>query len=130
MSRHLAKTVFVVGLGVFGCTSFGHIEQPNSIDIVSLNKDKTEVNLGIVQQNPWNNRTFSLLDQKLKTYESFVRDGELKRRYPQTAGKSVAVEVAYFEEPDPAAIKVLQAHAARLEAAAIKLRWFKLPAPK
>jgi hypothetical protein len=129
-ARYLVESTLVVALSLFACASFGHIEQPDTIDMVSLGKDKAEVNLGIVQHNPWNERTLSLLERKLKAYESFVKDGELHRRYPQTAGKSVVVEVAYFEVPGPEATKVLQGHAARLEASSIKFRWFKLPTPK
>jgi hypothetical protein len=128
--RRLLKWAILLPLGLPAFATFAHIEQPDSIDMVSLSKDKAEVNLGIVQQNPWNDRTLSLLERKLKTYESFVKDGELRRRYPQTVGKSVVVEVAYFVEPDAGALATLQAHAARLDAASIKLRWFKLSAPK
>jgi len=107
-----------------------HIEQPDMIDLVSVNKERAEVNLGIVQQNPWNARTFSLLDRKVRNYVSFVESGTMNRTYPETMTMHVVIEVAYFVEPDDRARSELRRLEAEIKRKNFGLRWFKLPGSK
>jgi hypothetical protein len=125
-SRILSLLVVVLSLSLLASPSLAHVEEPDTIDLVSNNKEKTEVFLGVVQQLPWNPRTFGLLRRKLATYESFALQGELHRRYPHTAGMQITIEVAYFIEPEAVAIAELQQLASGLASKGIKLRWYKL----
>ena len=112
------------------CASNASVDQPASIDLVSLNKEKTEVSLSIVQQLAWSNRTLSLLDRKIATYVAFIERGQLSAQFPEARGKSVLIVVSYLEEPTSEGVAQLKRHREALAAKRIGLVWSKLPSPK
>ncbi len=124
--RVIGCSLAALVLSLAASVSVAHVEEPDTIDMASINKEKTEVFLGLVQQLAWDRRTFDLLRRKLSTYEAFVLDGELQRRHPQTAGMRVTIEVAYFIEPGANALAELQQMESALAPKGIGLRWVKL----
>ena len=106
--------------------ALAHVEQPGVIDAVAINAQKTEVLLALVQHLPWNERTKALIERKVPTYVASVESGDLKRRYPQADGLAVVIEIAYFEEPDSAALLYLAQLEEQLKSKGVLLQKRKL----
>lgn len=104
-----------------------HIEQPDVIDLISINREKTEVHLGIVQQNAWDARTMELLRRKVRTYTAFIESGTMHRKMPETRDKLVVIEIGYFVEPNMSASQELDRIEAFLNAKRMKLAFRRLP---
>jgi len=106
------------------------IEDTGKVDLISLNKEKTEVTLSLIQQLPWDQRSLGLLKSKMNGYVEFIDSGQLSRSVPEARGKSVVVHVSYFEEPNAAAEAFLKTMRQTLSVKMISLTWSKLPEPK
>jgi hypothetical protein len=119
---------FVTLVAVQGVNCFAHVEEPELIDLISIDKDRAEVQLSVVQQNPWDDRTLSLLKRKTANYVAYVKSGTLQEERPIARGKSVAIEVWYFVQPDERALQVLSGLQQEYKSLGIALRWRKLPA--
>jgi hypothetical protein len=118
---------FVILVAVQTVSCYAHVEEPELIDLISMDKDRAEVQLSVVQQNPWDDRTLSLLKRKTANYVAFVKSGTLQKERPVASGKSVAIEVWYFIEPDERALQVLSGLQLEYKSLGIALRWRKLP---
>jgi hypothetical protein len=119
-----------VAFTIAASTALGHVEQSGVIDAVAINAQKTEVLLALVQHLPWNERTKSLIERKVRTYIASVESGDLRRKYPQTEAMGVSIEVAYFDEPDLKALEDLERIEQQLKARGIVLRKRKLERSK
>jgi hypothetical protein len=61
---------------------------PGKVDLVSIPKSGTVVDLHIVQDSAWigSDDQITTLQQKINNYVSFALDGALVENYPDTAG--------------------------------------------
>jgi hypothetical protein len=77
------------------------VENPEIIDLITLDPRSGEVVLRIVERRPWGSdpKQLAQFDEKLNRYLAYVLDGFLVRHYPQYAGKPVRIEIACVEPP-------------------------------
>lgn len=84
------------------------VDQTNVIDIVSKN-GKGEIVLTISDHLDWKNvhEHLVLLQEKINTYLTFLRSGEIYRKYPDARKRQIAIEVMFHYAPHPAADPLL-----------------------
>lgn len=83
----------------------GHIDEPNKVDLVAINKEKTHVILEVVQHRPWSEDTYRKLFHKVTGYLEFIKSGQLEEDYPESRGKPPVIEIAHIEKLDEQAKK-------------------------
>ena len=72
------------------------IEQKNTIDIVTADKNSAEVRLFITDHLPWDESVpdhVLILQDKINTYLSYVESGELLEKYPFANEKRIIIQV-------------------------------------
>jgi hypothetical protein len=77
---------------------------PGKVDLVSIPKSGSVVDLHIVQDNAWigSDDQLTTLQQKINNYVSFAVDGALLANYPETAGLPWRIVIVSREgQPDP-----------------------------
>ena len=69
---------------------------PGKVDLVSIPKSGSVVDLHIVQDNAWigSDDQLTTLQQKINNYVSFAVDGALLANYPETAGLPWRIVIA------------------------------------
>jgi len=62
-----------------------------------------EVVLVMVEGREWDgsNERLLQLQEKINSYASFARDGQLLEKHPELVGRPVSVELRYVSPPDP-----------------------------
>jgi hypothetical protein len=77
------------------------VDATNKVDFVAWRPDMPTVRLVIADHLDWENESDHLLtlQSKLNTYLEIVESGQLLRDFPDTAGKSVQIEVAFLHDP-------------------------------
>lgn len=103
-----------------------HIDEPNKVDFVAINKEKTEVILEVVQHQPWSEETYNKLFHKVTGYLEFIHNGQIEQDHPEARGKQVVIEIAYMIELDQKAKKKLSTLRDTLLKQKIELRLRKL----
>jgi hypothetical protein len=76
---------------------------PGKVDLVSIPKSRSVVDLHIVQDTPWigSDDQITTLQQKINNYVSFALDGALEDNYPETAGLPWRIVIVSREgQPD------------------------------
>ena len=122
----VAPTVLIFALAF---SAFAGVEEPNKLDIISINKERTEVTLSLIQQLSWNRKTLSMLETKLGKYVSYIERGQLQNQVPESKGMLVAIHISYFDEPDGVATEQLTSIRETLARRKIKLSWSKFAKP-
>ena len=71
------------------------IQNPNVIDLISLDAEANQVVLLMLEKRPWGTVSDQLeqLDEKYNSYVSYVLDGHLVNQYPQYADKAVRIQL-------------------------------------
>jgi hypothetical protein len=79
------------------------LDEPQRIDVVSLDKAGTTVILTMVETRSWGTRGDLLADfqAKLNTYLAYALDGEMLEHYPQVAGKRICFRLHSVFPPGP-----------------------------
>ena len=100
------------------------VEQPDTIDIVGIDKDTGTVVLTISDHLDWSDSPShqSTLQKKLNTYLAFVESGEIDKQYPSSKGRSVVFEVVFKYRPDRDALTFLSKVREIVEKAGFELR--------
>ena len=77
------------------------IQNPNVIDLISLDAEANQVVLLMLEERPWGTVADQLeqLDEKYNSYVSYVLDGHLVRQYPQYADKAVRIQLDCASAP-------------------------------
>jgi len=77
------------------------VQNPNVIDLISLDAEANQVVLLMLEQRPWGTVPDQLeqLDEKYNSYVSYVLDGHLVRQYPQYADKAVRIQLDCASPP-------------------------------
>ena len=77
------------------------VADPNTIDIVAHRADANVVRLVIADHLDWTGELdhLAMLQDKLNTYLAFVERGQLRKSYPEAAGKPVQIEIRFLHEP-------------------------------
>lgn len=118
---------FVVTLTLgLAFTSYAHVLEGDKIDLVAINRDKTRVTLGLVQQLSWTPDTAKKLERKLDTYVAFVKGGGLENQYPQLKALPVDIEISFFEKPNDFGTRLIDDIRVRLETLGIGLKLLDL----
>ena len=86
------------------------VENPSIIDYISEDPRTGAFVLVIVENREWNGSAERIaeLQCKLNAYLSFALDGELAKRFPDSIGKPVRVELFCVSHPDPETSKFLE----------------------
>lgn len=72
------------------------IEQVNTVDFVSIDDATGEALLTIADHLPWNadeETHLLLLQDKLNAYLRFIESGEIAKRFPQTIGRALTINL-------------------------------------
>jgi hypothetical protein len=77
------------------------VQNPNVIDLISLDSEANEVVLLMLEERPWGTVPDQLeqLDEKYNSYVSYVLDGHLVKQYPQYADKGVRIQLDCASPP-------------------------------
>ena len=77
------------------------VQNPNVIDLISLDAEANEVVLLMLEERPWGTVSEQLeqLDEKYNSYVSYVLDGHLVKQYPQYADKAVRIQLDCASQP-------------------------------
>lgn len=76
------------------------LSDSTTVDIVAEDEDG-EVMVVMVEDRPWNGGPAQELElrEKINLYTDFISGGELVRRFPNAAGRSVRIHLDCVEEP-------------------------------
>jgi hypothetical protein len=99
------------------------VEDPNVIDFIAYDENGTVV-LIMVEGRHWDGsdaRVFEL-QEKIKTYVSFVADGQLIEQHPDLRGKPVRLELRCVSPPDPKTAGFLRMAGQELENEGLSLK--------
>lgn len=101
------------------------VEQPNTIDIIGIDKETGSVVLTISDHLDWSDSPSHqlILQKKLNTYLSFVESGEINTQYPSSKGRSVVLEVVFKNCPDHGALQFLGKVSEIVQAAGFQFRY-------
>jgi hypothetical protein len=77
------------------------VQNPNVIDLISLDAEANQVVLLMLERRPWGTVPDQLeqLDEKYNSYVSYVLDGHLVKQYPQYADKAVRIQLDCASPP-------------------------------
>lgn len=77
------------------------VQNPRIVDLISLDAERGEVVLKLLEGRPWGSEPAQLdqLEEKLSNYFVYVLDGHLAREYPQYQGMPVAIQLECVEPP-------------------------------
>jgi hypothetical protein len=100
------------------------IEQLNTVDIVSEDKESGAVVLSITDRLDWSDtmKHQTLLQAKLNRYLAFVESGEILERYPKAKGRRLIIRIAFKFKPDLEGRKFLSKVKEIIESAAFGFR--------
>jgi hypothetical protein len=99
------------------------VSDPNTIDLVTSTADGESV-LVMVEEREWDgaDERIQELQAKIHNYVGFALDGQLARLYPETAGRSIAIQLDCSFEPDPSVQRFVEQITPRLAAYGIGFR--------
>ena len=69
------------------------IENPSSLDLVTMSKSGEEVALIMVAAAPWTDEKVVALQAKTQSYLAYVESGSLARDYPGSVGKRLRLQL-------------------------------------
>jgi hypothetical protein len=97
--------------------------QANVVDIVGQDASGRFLVI-MVESRPWGSEEgqASLLKEKINTYVGFITDGSLARKYPETAGQPVDIQLDCPEAPRGEFVAILEHAARQLQRLGIRLR--------
>ena len=77
------------------------VQNPEIIDLITLDSKEGEVILLILEDRPWGSDSKQLMqfDEKLNRYLAYVLDGFLVKEYPQYQGVPVRIQIDCVDEP-------------------------------
>ena len=92
------------------------IEDSSVIDFVAV-EPSGEVLLVMVEGRDWDGSDERLyqLQEKINSYAAYVRDGEIREKYPQVSGRPVRLELRCASLPDPKTAAFLEVVRTRLQ---------------
>ena len=85
------------------------VEQTKLIDIISLDKRTGQIRLTVSDHLEWNDSTRhqEILQAKLNAYLAFVESGEILKKYPDAAQRTILFRIVLKFKPDPEGIAFL-----------------------
>ena len=100
------------------------IEQPDVVDVVSIDKKTGHVILTISDHLDWSNSVQhqAILQTKFNKYLAFVESGEILTRYPDASGRPIAIKVVFKYKPNQEGLWFLARAKETIESAGFSLR--------
>jgi hypothetical protein len=100
------------------------VEQPNVVDVISIDKETGHVILTISDHLDWSDSVHhqAVLQAKFNKYLAFVESGEILQRYPDAKDRAVAFKVVFKFKPDKEGWKFLTRAKEVIESAGFTLR--------
>jgi hypothetical protein len=91
------------------------LEDPNVVDLVGQDSHGAYM-VVMVESRPWGivPEQGEQLKAKMNAYATFILDGDLVRRYPETASGSIYVQLDCVSDPPPDIIAIISHGAAQL----------------
>ena len=83
------------------------LQYPEIVDLVTREKDGT-VRLILAEDDPITGDRVLALQEKLKNYLAFAKDGQLAAKYPDLKGASVRIRVDLYAQPDALTLEFLR----------------------
>jgi hypothetical protein len=84
------------------------VEDPRTVDIVSICKETGAVHLTIAAHLPWTHEQLAKLQAKMNAYLAFIQSGEIYATYPQSRDRAIVIEVVAGHRPDATALEFLE----------------------
>jgi hypothetical protein len=100
------------------------VEQPDVIDVISLDKETKHVVLTISDHLDWSDSVQhqATLQEKLNRYLAFVESGEILESYPDAKDRPVAFKIVFKYKPDQHGWRFLSRAKEFIESAGFTLR--------
>jgi hypothetical protein len=100
------------------------VEQPDVVDVISIDKETGHVILTISDHLDWSDSVQhqTILQAKFNKYIAFVESGEILERYPDAKDRAVAFKVVFKVKPDQEGWKFLTRAKKVTESAGFTLR--------
>ena len=101
------------------------IDQPDVVDLVTIDKLSGDVLLSISDHLPWGDLESAhlvLLQSKLNRYLSFVESGDMVDRFPETSGRKIVINLVCKFPPSEEGINLIQNATAAIRQAGFDLR--------
>ena len=83
------------------------IQFPEIVDLVTREKDGT-IRLIVAETEAITGDRVLALQEKLKNYLAFAKDGQLLAKYPEAKGAPVRIRVDLYAQPEPLALEFLR----------------------
>lgn len=85
-----------------GTSNEAGIHDPKRIDLITLDSKNNEVVLIMVERRPWGTSADQLLElqAKINSYLAFALDGEMRKKLPESVGRSIRIQLDTESEPD------------------------------
>ena len=103
------------------------VEDSGVIDIVGTDKATGDVILSISDHLGWapelREHHAASLREKVESYLRFIRSGQVREEYPNSAGRRVRVEIVHRHVPDAAALELLLALGQTAKSEGVELSW-------
>ena len=101
------------------------VEETDSVDVISVDKQTGEVILTVSDHLEWsdNIKHQIVLQAKLNSYLQFVESGEILERYPKAKDRRVVFRVVFKFAPDQEAKQSLARARQVVESAGIGVRY-------
>ena len=101
------------------------IDQPDVVDLVTIDKLSGDVLLSISDHLPWGDLESAhlvLLQSKLNRYLSFVESGDMVGRFPETSGRKIVINLVCKFPPSEEGINLIRNATAAIRQAGFDLR--------
>lgn len=69
------------------------IENSEVVDLVARDADGSHYSLVMVASEPWSDEGVLALQSKIKSYLSFIEEGQFLRTYPDAQGKRLSLQL-------------------------------------
>jgi hypothetical protein len=100
------------------------VEQPRTIDFVSVAENPPRARLTISDHLPWDDEThLDKLEAKLGAYRDFTASGKVFDQYPQLRDLPLWIDVKFVFEPTDVALVYLDTAKEVIEADGIRFTW-------
>lgn len=99
------------------------IQDPSTIDVVAQDADRQYM-IVMVEDRPWGADPHqpAQLREKINTYTGFILDGGLARRYPETVGQPVRIQLDCVQQPTGDIAAIVEHARAQLDKLGIGFR--------
>jgi len=101
------------------------VEETQLIDVIGTDRQTGKVHLTISDHLPWDpeNEHLLVLQEKLNTYLTFIKGGEVYSSYPDAKGRDFVIKIVLKYRPNGEGVRFLELAKQTVENAAIEFHF-------